>query len=224
MFLSNSIKLLLILSFIGVVQAQSAFITDEAKVTIRSGESREYRIVGFLKSGTEVQIISKNELTGYSRVTLPSGKEGYILSNQLQKEPIAKVQLIELKKEISQLKKRPAALKKQIESLKTQSKEMKKSLSELAKKEKNSAKELLFLKESSKKVIEVFSERNQLKKQTADLMKKVEELEQEKFGLENKQDQKWFIVGAGAIVLGIIIGFILPRIRFRKRRDSWGSL
>jgi SH3 domain protein len=41
---------------------------------------------------------------------------------------------------------------------------------------------------------------------------------------ENQTQQRWFLIGAGVAGAGILLGLILPHLRFRRRKSSWGSL
>jgi SH3 domain protein len=52
----------------------------------------------------------------------------------------------------------------------------------------------------------------------------VAELQQANRELANQSTQRWFLIGAGVVCGGILIGLILPRLRLRRRKDTWGSL
>jgi SH3 domain protein len=52
----------------------------------------------------------------------------------------------------------------------------------------------------------------------------VEDQQQEIRELKNSAVQRWFLIGAGVLLGGIVLGLILPHLRMRKRKDSWGSL
>jgi len=52
----------------------------------------------------------------------------------------------------------------------------------------------------------------------------VESLKQQNRDLGNDSTQRWFLIGAGVVLLGIILGLILPHLRFQRRKSSWGSL
>ena len=56
------------------------------------------------------------------------------------------------------------------------------------------------------------------------MTRELEDLKQQNRELENSTAQRWFLIGAGVIVGGILLGLILPHLRMRRRRDSWGSL
>ena len=41
--------------------------------------------------------------------------------------------------------------------------------------------------------------------------------------LKERSERDWFIAGAGVLLGGMILGFIIPKIRWKRRR-SWGEL
>ncbi len=83
--------------------------------------------------------------------------------------------------------------------------------------------ELASIKHASANVVQITEERSELRKNLADLTRQVAELQQENQELQNQTTQRWFLIGAGVVAGGILIGLILPHLRFRRRRSSWGS-
>ena len=73
------------------------------------------------------------------------------------------------------------------------------------------------------KPLKLENENQLLKKQLLELESAHELLRQENQMLGDSSDREWFLNGALVIILGIIIGLILPRLRTRKK-SSWGSL
>ena len=215
--------LLLLLSAHPVL-AETAWVTDEFKVTVRAGESPRYKIISMVSSGTPVTVLSKNKKTGYSRVRLPNGKEGYILTRQLLREPVARDQLAQLQEEVATLKTAPSELQKKLFEMTRQYNDLQRAHEELQGIKKNIEQELAALKRTSANAVRISSERNELRKQVAELTRNNEELKQEKRELENNSAQRWFMIGAGVTIAGILIGLILPHLRLRRRKDSWGSL
>ncbi|MEJ2591254.1 MAG: TIGR04211 family SH3 domain-containing protein, partial [Candidatus Thiodiazotropha sp.] len=84
--------------------------------------------------------------------------------------------------------------------------------------------ELQSIQRTASNAIRISNERNELRKQVADLTREVEDLKQENRDLGNEATRDWFLIGAGVIIAGILIGLILPHLRFQRRRNSWGSL
>ena len=75
--------------------AQTVWISDEFTVPLRSGPSNEHRIVHRgLPSGTELEVLGVDAAAEYTHVRTSSGLEGWISTQYLVKEPIARVQLV----------------------------------------------------------------------------------------------------------------------------------
>ena len=204
--------------------AETAWVTDEIKITVRAGESARHKIISMASSGTPVTVVSRNRSTGYTRIQLPNGKEGFILSRQLLQEPVARDQLAALKEEVASLRAAPSELQQKLSALTKQYDELQRAHKELQEIKKTIEQELGALKRTSANAVRISNERNELRKQVAELTRTSEELKQEKRELENNSTQRWFMIGAGVTVAGILIGLILPHLRLRRRRESWGSL
>lgn len=72
-------------------------------------------------------------------------------------------------------------------------------------------------------VIQITKERKQLRAKVADLTFTVEDLRLKNLEMSNQNNQYWFLLGAGAILLGVVIGLILPHMSLRRKRRSWDS-
>ena len=215
--------LLFLLLISTITSAETGYITDSFKVTMRSGESSEYRVVRMLPSGTSVEILSHNVETGYSHVRA-QGSEGYILSRQLLNQPGAREQLSKLQSEVSNLSSAPDRLKKELQNLSQQHKALVGAHNELKEIKAELAQELNSIRRTAANAIRTSEERNELGKQVAALTRNVEDLKQENRDLTNQSNQDWFLIGAAVIVGGILIGLILPHLRFQRRKSSWDSL
>ncbi|VAX08302.1 hypothetical protein MNBD_GAMMA26-522 [hydrothermal vent metagenome] len=90
--------------------------------------------------------------------------------------------------------------------------------------------EIKALKEANKKLSQDADaalhskDRTALRQNVAVLTRKVADLQQENLDLHNQGTRNWFLIGAGVIIAGILIGLILPRLNTQRRKDSWGSL
>ena len=72
--------------------------------------------------------------------------------------------------------------------------------------------------------VRIANERNELRNSVRTLTRELEDVKQENRDLHNQTAQNWFMIGAGVIILGIILGLLLPHLRFQRRKSSWGSL
>lgn len=207
-----------------MLHAEPAYVTDHFTVTVRSGESAQHRVISFLDTGSRVEVLSVNPKKGYTKVRLENGKEGYILTRQLTKEVIARQKLEALQKEIEAQRNTPDAMKIELANLNQQHTELQSAHQKITREKREIATELAAVKRTSADAIRISNERNQLRKQVTDLTRDNEELKQENLELDNSQQQRWFLIGAGVVVLGVFIGLLLPRLYVGKQKDSsWGS-
>lgn len=204
--------------------AATAYVTDEFKVMVRTGESAQHRIISSLKSGAAVNVLSRNNKTGYTQIRLPSGRKGYVLSRQLLDKPVARDRLAAMQAEMKALKAAPGELQQKLADLTRQHQELQRAHSELQQTKKDVEQELAGLKRTSANAVRISNERNQLRRQVAELTRSNEELKQENRELNNQGNQRWFLIGGGVTLGGILIGLVLPHLRMRRRKDSWGSL
>ncbi|MEJ2453382.1 MAG: TIGR04211 family SH3 domain-containing protein [Candidatus Thiodiazotropha sp.] len=212
-----------ILTLPQLTQAETRYVTDVFKITMRSGESTSHKILRMLDSGMAVQVLSTNPDSGYSKVRAGGG-EGYVLTRQLMREPSARDQLANMQREIEALKAAPGELRSNLANLQKEHRELSQAYKELETVKNKQEQELQSIQRTASNAIRISNERNELRKQVADLTREVEDLKQENRDLSNEATRDWFLIGAGVIIAGILIGLILPHLRFQRRRSSWGSL
>jgi SH3 domain protein len=218
--------LLLICSILLLPQlslAETRYVTDVFKITLRSGESTSHKIIRMLDSGMPLEVLSTNPSNGYSKVRAGSSV-GYVLTRQLMNQPSARSQLARLEKEIEALKAAPGELRTNLANLQKDHRELSQAYKELETIKNKQEQELQSIQRTASNAIRISNERNELRKQVADLTREAEDLKQENRDLSNEATRDWFLIGAGVIIAGILIGLILPHLRFQRRRNSWGSL
>lgn len=220
----KKITLLLFLLCSTAALAKTAYVTDELKITLRSGESATHRITRMLPTGERLSVLSTNPETGYSKVRTESGAEGYVLTRQLVDEPVARDRLAAAEAEVKSLKAAPGELSSRLANVTEQYNALLKEHEELKQAKTLVDQEFAALQRTSSNAVRIANERNELRKQVAEMTREVEDVKQQNRELENKTAQNWFLIGAGVVVGGIVLGLILPHLRMRRRKSSWGSL
>jgi SH3 domain protein len=214
----------LLLGTFSNAQAKTRYVTDEFKIMLRSGESPTHRIVRQLPSGMALDILGSNQETGYSQVRTPEGTTGFVLSRQLMDNPSARERLATVEARIKELEQAPGQLSSKLATLQEEYQTLSKEHAEQTRIRAELEQELESIRRTSADAIQMATERTSLRKSVQELTHQVEDLKQQNLDLSNEGMQQWFLVGAGVIVLGILIGLILPRLRVQRRRDSWDSL
>lgn len=203
------------------IHAQTQWVTDELSIMMRSGESGKHKILRPLVSGTELKVISVNDKTGYSLINTTKGQEGFVLTRFLVDEPIAKTKLSGALELIEQLtsSKQPAQL--QLKQSLDKISEQEQALQTLSAKNATLSTEFDYLKSISADAINineqlrVVLERNQILENELNL----ERAENER--LSDRSNKEWFMNGALAVSLGVVMTLLIPRLRRPKRHSEW---
>jgi SH3 domain protein len=204
--------------------ARTAYVTDEFRITLRSGESATHRIVRMLPTGEALEVLSQNAETGYSRVRTAAGQEGFVLTRQLVDQPVARDRLAAAEAEVRSLKAAPGELSSRLAKLTDEHRELQREHEALKQAKTQVDQEFAALQRTASNSVRIANERNELRKRVTDLTRDLEDIKQLNRELENKTAQNWFVIGAGVVVGGILLGLILPHLRVRRRKSDWGSL
>ena len=218
----KTVSSLLVLLFAAGAGAQEVrYISDRQYVPIRSGHSSEYRIIHRgMPTGTRLVLGEVDEETGFTQVTMPNGKEGWIGSQYLMKQEPARVlldRLLEREKTLSagkdslrqayiELEENHQALGIQLGSTTQQLEQTISSLNELRAISENA----LILDANNRRLIE-----------QAEVSKsRIEILEADNLRMQESNQSAAFFNGALAVLLGVIIALLVPRLRPRRRSSS----
>jgi SH3 domain protein len=96
------------------------------------------------------------------------------------------------------------------------------NLEELEGESRTVSQELAEIKRTASSALAIDSENKDLKSRLVSLERQLQTVQQENESLKDRTARDWFMVGAAVILLGIIIGLIIPKIRFR-RKSSWDT-
>lgn len=205
-----------------VAMAEPAYVSDELEIMVRSGKSGGHRIIATLKSGKRVNVIERDRPSGYAKVKLGETREGWVLSRLLDKTPSAKSRLAKTEAALAALKIKFNDSSQQLKQLSEKKGSLDAETSELRKTNTTLSRDLAQLKETSNNAVQILQERNQLQQRVVTIERELESLKRENDTLMSSDAQDWFLVGSGVLLLGIILGFILPKISWRKK-SSWQS-
>jgi SH3 domain protein len=204
----------------GAVQAQTRYVSDNLVVELRRGPSTEYLILRSLQAGEAVDVLEQNS-DGYSRVrVLDQGTEGWILTRFLTGEPIARDKLSTAERNLATARDRTAALEQQVAGLAAELERTKAELQNTLATHGEVSAELAEIRTASANVVQIREQNASLQQRLTDREQDVDRLSIENAALTSRTSQNWFIVGAGVLFGGIVIGLIAPSLR-RKRRSDW---
>ena len=199
------------------------YVSDRVLVPVRSGAGSDFRIVNSgLPSGTALMVFGESEDGKWAEVETRAGTRGWMPSQFLQAEPPASLLMNELKLEVeqlrserdrvvSQLNQRSSAADEADDTILTLRSELEATTNELTEVKRVSAAALDLDALNQQLVAEVESERSD-----ADLLRL------ENVRLRERIANNQILDGALAVLLGVILAVVTPRLWPNKRRqDGW---
>lgn len=195
--------------------AETRYVSEVREITMRTHPGSEYRITTMVKSGTPMTVLEESE--EWTRVQLADGKEGWVLTQFLQAKVPDAILLKNLQKkhdsltaEADTLRNENQGLNEKVVALTTDLDSCRSEYDTL-----NTTYETL--KTESADFLELQAAYKTTLKELAAQKEKADRLEKELSGLIKDKGLKWFLLGAGVLLLGIIIGFITKP---QRRRSS----
>ncbi|MFK7816509.1 MAG: TIGR04211 family SH3 domain-containing protein [Gammaproteobacteria bacterium] len=185
-------------------ETNERYVTDELEITLHRSMSLSSEIIAQIKSGTPVVVLQTNRDEGYVKVSTQDKKVGWMLESYLISEPAGRQQLEVLKKEYNLLKENfDAQVKVRTAKLST---------------------ELSQVKSAAKRPLELQQENQKLKKILEEERAQVVNIKQENSEFKSiYKDRQWFITGAITAIGSLVLGLVLTRVPWRRRK-SWGEL
>jgi SH3 domain protein len=203
--------------FSPALRAETAWISDEFTVPLRSGPSNDHRILHRgLPSGTQLDVLGTE--SDYTHVRTPTGLEGWISSQYLVKEPVARIQLVAANNRIQALDRQLAQRGETLTELRSTSNEATSTNDRLSAQVTQLEAELAELKQVSAGAMEEHARNQELTNLNARLRAEVDDLTEQSQRLENNTEQRWLLIGGGLVLGGLVAGVA---IKARPRRSGW---
>ncbi len=195
------------------------YISDVLNVPLRSGPSTAHRILHRgLPSGTQLTILATDEEASFTQVRTNGGMEGWVRSQYLIGEPIARVKLATAEKRLQGLKAKIDKERETHASLQSEYKETEANNRTLSSKVEALAKELGELKIISADPINEHARNVELTRQNTRLVGEVDELFSKARRLEENVQLQWLLYGGALVLIGLILGVA---IKARPRKTSY---
>ncbi|MFS1537753.1 MAG: TIGR04211 family SH3 domain-containing protein [Candidatus Phlomobacter fragariae] len=182
---------------------ETLYVSDERPIFINRGPGTDYRIIGSLKSGDQVQLLSTDHETDYAQILDYKGRVAWLPKNQLSKKISVKARIPLLEKE---------------------NQELREKLTNIDSNWNNQTTEMQSKVVANDQIIANLTAKNEKLKN--ELIRSGKKLEIAQINLDNNRRElilQWFMYGGGVAGAGLIFGLLLPHIipRRKKRNDRW---
>lgn len=211
--------LLLALAGAAFADANTRYIDDQLIVTLRSGEGDTYQILRTLHSGTPLELLESDGK--YAKVQTQDGTEGWLLAQYLTDQPVARDQLAAAEQKLTTLSNENQQLKAQLAALQSGKMSADAAQQQLSSDNKKLQKELTHLKDVAARPLALANDNQDMHQRLQELDLQMHVLKEENTALRDSTNRDWFMAGAGVLLLGLILGIVLPRLRKRSGWSDW---
>lgn len=204
-------------------QNDIVYVADDYNLTLWSAPNYAGKIKS-LPTGTPLtQIGEVSTHTGFVKVRTIEGTEGFIKAKYTKKEApehdrddIAAKNIAALQGQIAKLEGDLKAAKETItpgttleQSLATERDKLSRELNEL--------------KKISGGAVQLKTERDELQERFVTVERDLQQVKLENQALLDTANQDWFLYGGMLALVGVLLGFILPKLSWKRSRGGWDS-
>ena len=224
--ISALIWLLLAVNLIGLPAAHAQdtqYISDMVLVPLRSGAGSEFRIVNRgLPSGIELLVYGQSDDGEWTEVETRGGTRGWIPTQYLQKEPPAGLLINDMRQELEQVRGERDRAVSQLNQSSSEVDEADETIVSLTSRLESTEAELTEVKRLSAAALDLDLMNQQLVAQLESEQSDADLLRLENVRLRERIANNQIMDGALAVLLGVILAVVAPRLwPKKKRQDGW---
>lgn len=201
--------------------AQTVWLSDVLRVNVRTGPSNDFQSLKTVASGTRMEVLETSESGDYYRVRTEAGLEGWVPTRYTLDEPTGTIQAANAKAEREQIQQQYNALDKKYKNLLADKGDVNGELETLRTNNANLTKELNRIKAISENAINLDAQYQELAEQNASIKNELDVLQAQNTTLKEYNDTQMLALGGALIILGIILGVVLPRLNGKRRKEGW---
>lgn len=214
--------ILLMASSSALMAQETRYISDDVFVVLHAGPGSNYRWLGKLIPGTELVEQRRSTDGNWAEVMTPRGTEGWVQAEYLAVEPPAQVRLPAVVRQLEEAQQESAALRSRLAEIQTSQQSLSVQLEERSAELQSVTEELAQLRQVSGSAIETAENNRRLVEESATMRTTLDTLEADNQRLQDRVRSSAFFDGALAVLLGVIITLVVPRLwPKRKNSSSW---
>lgn len=193
------------------VRADTRYVSDITEITMRLGPGVDFRVIKTLNSGDTVTAITSKK--GWTKVRTESGETGWVVSRYLTAEKPASVVANELKGSLAPLRNQVATLKAENDQLTKEKQALQEQLDTARSEQTKATTAYDNLARDSKNYLKLKADNKKLLLELDRKKSRIQTLEKRVSDQYLSTGIKWFLAGAGVLIIGIFIGLSNKRKR-----------
>jgi SH3 domain protein len=202
------------------VQATTLYVSDTTlEANLRTGTKTDNRIIALLRPGTRLTIL--REKGGWAEVTLEDGRTGWILKRYIAERPPWRETAEKLAAENEQLKSQLRNIGGENRDLVQKQAGLERQLSSQQQALQDISREYKELKTSASDYLNLKVAYENLQTEARQSKAKLDQVEKAYKDLKLSATIRWFLSGAGVLLLGGLLGSSMARMRRRRSGDYY---
>jgi len=208
----------------GQAHAAARWVNDEIRITFRAGPGDDFRIIRYLNTGARLETATPPagrypaaNMDGWTYLTEVAGNQGWVRDQYLVSQAPARVRIDAVQSERDSARERVSALTAELAEARSRNAELSGQLQ--ASQSRIAELETRFA--AARGGFEMLESNQALEQAIGNLRERNDALQRENEALSDRSLKQWFLIGAGVLGAGIIMGLILPSLR--RQRNPWGS-
>lgn len=207
--------------FAGSLSAVTAtvYISDQLTVPLRRGPSNSHKIIhAGLPSGMALEVLEEDAAAGFTHVRTPNGSDGWVPTQYLVNQPVAKDRLTAANRRVEALEAQVKTLRDNYQEVRGARTQSEGRATDLGKQTEKLQAELAEIRRVSATSLANYEENKQLKTENQSLQTQVTQLTEKVRQLERNVMLRWLLSGGGLVLAGLAIG---AWIKSRPKRSTW---
>jgi SH3 domain protein len=199
--------------------AETAYVTDSLRITLRTGPSVDNKIIGILESGEVVEVLNTQDDWSFIRLSQEGEgeREGWVMTRYLMSREPWVVQAESLREENKRLRERTAILESRLGEAIRKEQALSEEGEQKAKDLEAIKQEYKALKEGAEGYLRLQATYKATQSELERARNEVQRLEDETKRLRSSQMNRWFATGALVLLCGLLIGLMIGRQQRRRR-------
>lgn len=199
---------------------ETRYVSDDVFIVLHAGPGSNYRWLGRLIPGTELVEQRRSTDGNWAEVRTRRGTLGWVQAEYLASEPPAQARLPAVVRQLEDAQRDGADLRRNLASAQAERDALRAQLDESSAALQRVSEELAQLRQVSGSAVETAEDNRRLVEETTALRMNLNTLRADNQRLQDRVRSSAFIDGALAVLLGVIIAVVVPRLWPKRRASS----
>ena len=199
---------------------ETRYVSDDVFIVLHAGPGSNYRWLGRLIPGTELVEQRRSTDGNWAEVRTRRGTLGWVQAEYLASEPPAQARLPAVVRQLEDAQRDGADLRRNLAAAQAERDALRAQLDESSAALQRVSEELAQLRQVSGSAVETAEDNRRLVEETTALRMNLNTLRADNQRLQDRVRSSAFIDGALAVLLGVIIAVVVPRLWPKRRASS----